>query len=446
MKKIYILMASAALMFAASCNKMEETNSTESAVETELITVELNPMTKTSLDGKATVWSEGDAVDVIYDGNPVPVGKLTLVKGTESTFSGELKTVGLIGDATLHYPAGVYAVPAEQVAVENSFANGAALLEGTTTVEELRAGEGVELQNKTALLQFTVAQAGDVTFEVGTKKYTVTGCKNGSTYYACVEPASNVSFVARIGGYLSKKANNLATFEENKVFNLQNLPAPIASDVKLQGIDGNWSSNIAMYDDIYWSVALNVKSTSAEFKFTKGSEWIGAKGSFVHKDIYAYPTANDNIKIVANTAYDIYYNHDGGLYMVLPAGTDINTDIYVATDMFIRGNYTNYTGYGNWGKGRTPIVAQGKYYLFKEYEFTSAPEFKFTTSEEGWDWQYSSETTLKSNTWTTLKSAANLGSNTKYANAGTYDIYTTSDKNSRNKVLIVNTGVTPSAL
>lgn len=437
-------MASAALMFAASCNKMEETNSTESAVETELITVELNPMTKTSLDGKATVWSEGDVVDVIYNGNSV--GNLKLVKGTESTFSGELETVGLLGDATLHYPAGVNAVPAEQDAVENSFANGAALLEGATKIEELRAGQGPEMKNKTALLKFTVAQAGDVTFEVGTKKYTVTGCKTGSTYYACVEPASNVSFVARIGGYLSKKASKDATFNANDVFNLAELPAPVKSDVTLQGINNNWSSNVAMYKDIYWSVALNVKSSSAEFKFTKGADWVGAKSSFIHKDIYAYPTGDANIKITANTAYDIYYNHDGGLYMVLPAGTDINQDIYVATDMFIRGNYTNYSGYGNWGKGRTPIVAQGKYYLFKNYTFTSAPEFKFTTSEEGWDWQYSSETTLKSNTWTTLKSAANLGSNTKYANAGTYDIYTTSDKNSRNKVLIVDTGVTPSAL
>lgn len=444
MKKIFILMAAAAVMFAASCNKMEEVNTpVEPVVETELITIDLNPMTKTSLDDKATVWTEGDEVSVTVGGKNI--GSLKLVKGTTSTFSGEVYA-GYNGDATLNYPAGVTSVPTTQAAVAGSFANGAALLEGTTTMDALRAGEGAQLSNTTALLQFSVAQAGDVTFEVGTTKYTVTGCQTGKTYYACVAPSANVSFTARIGGYLSKKASKNVTFAANKISDLGALPAPTASDVTLQGINGNWSSNVTMYNDIYWSVALNVKSSSAEFKFTKGSEWIGAKSSFVHKDVYAYPVGGDNIKFTANTAYDIYYNHDGGLYMVLPAGTDINQDIYVATDMFIRGNYTNYTGYGNWGKGRTPVVAQGKYYCFKNYVFTSVPEFKFTTSEEGWNWQYSSESTLKLNTWTTLKSGSSLGSNTKYGSAGTYDIYTTSDKNNRNKVLIVATGTAPAAL
>lgn len=432
MKKIFMLMASAAVVFAASCNKIEDVNTGE----TEVITVELNPMTKTSLNGKETVWTKGDKVRVTVGGQNI--GTLELVEGTTATFRGELEA-GKDGEATLNYPADATSVPTTQAAVAGSFANGAALLEGKTTMEALRAGEGTLLENKTALLQFTVAQAGDVTFEVGTTKYSVTGCKTGSTYYACVAPAT-ASFTARIGGYLSKQASKNVTFTANKIANLGALPAPVASSTTLQGINGNWSSNVTMYKDIYWNVALNVKSTSIEFKFTDNGKWIGAKGSFVHKDVYAYSTGEVNIKINANTAYDIYYNNDGGLYMVLPAGTDINQDIYVATDMFIRGNYTNYTGFGNWGKGRTPVVAQGKYFCFKNYTFTSAPEFKFSTSEEGWDWQYSTETTLKINTWTVLKSGSGLGSNTKYSTAGTYDIYTTSDKASRNKVVIVKTG------
>lgn len=440
MKKYIIFIASAVLMMTA-CVK-EEINTTTGGKE--FFSIELNAATKTQLDGMATVWTEGDMVRVTVGGVS---GKLTLSSDLK-TFTGELETGGLKGEleAIINYPADLTSVPTTQKAVAGSFEEEAALLEGKTTLANLRAGKGGDLANKTALLQFTVAQAGDVTFEVGDTKYKVTGCKTNTTYYACVAPASDVSFVARIGGYLSKNASTNKTFTANKIANLGELPAPGKSNVTLQGINNNWSSNVVMYDDIYWSVALNVKSSSDEFKFTVGGDWIGAKSSFVHKDVYAYPVGGDNVKITANTAYDIYYNHDGGLYMVLPAGTDINQDIYVATDMFIRGNYTNYTGYGNWGKGKTPIVAQGKYYLFKNYKFTAAPEFKFTTSEEGWNWQYSSETTLKLNTWTTLKSGASLGSNTKYATAGTYDIYTTSDKNNRNKVLIVKTGDVPASL
>lgn len=439
MKKYFMFLAAVAVIFATSCNK-EEINA---PIPTEFISVELNPMTKTQLNGFETVWIAGDEVDVFV--GTEKVGTLKLKEDSANRFEGDI-TAGKSGNAILKYPAGVPSVPVEQQAVANSFANQSALLEGQTTIEDLRAGNGATLDNVTALLKFKVAQDGDVTFEVGANKYTVKGCKAGSEYYACVAPASNVTLVARIGGYLSKKASKNVTFEANKISNLGDLPSPTASDVTIQGINNNWSSNVTMYNDIYWSVALNVKSSSAEFKFTKGSEWIGAKSTFVHKDVYAYPVGGSNIKFTANTAYDIYYNHDGGLYMVLPAGTDINQDIYVATDMFIRGNYTNYTGYGNWGKGRTPVVAQGKYYCFKNYQFTGAPEFKFTTSEEGWSWQYSSESTLKLNTWTTLKSGGSLGSNTKYGSAGTYDIYTTSDKNNRDKVLIVTTGTAPAAL
>ena len=171
MKKHFIFLASAALVIAASCNKEE----IKTAGETELITVQLNPETKTSLGAEGTTtWTSGDAVDVIVDGNNV--GTLTLVEG--STFSGELTTVGLNGEATLKYPAGVAAVPAEQEAVEGSFANGAALLEGAVDLDVLRAGEGATLVNKTALLQFSVAVAGDVVFTLGETTYTVTGCQD----------------------------------------------------------------------------------------------------------------------------------------------------------------------------------------------------------------------------------------------------------------------------
>ena len=118
MKKYFAYIAFAALVFAVSCNK-EEVNTT---VETELITVEINPEVKTSLSGVNTEWTAGDAVSVTVAGKNI--GTLTLVDG--NTFSGEIEA-GHHGDATLNYPAGVTEVPATQAAVANSFANSSTL-------------------------------------------------------------------------------------------------------------------------------------------------------------------------------------------------------------------------------------------------------------------------------------------------------------------------------
>ena len=438
MKKIFVYMASAALVFAASCNKIEEANTpVDTPAETELITVELNPQTKTSLDGKSTVWTAGDKVNVTV-GEEV-IGTLTLVSG--STFKGEI-TAGLEGgtSVTLNYPVDedgktVTTVPATQTAAAGSFAQGAALLEGTTTVADLRAKKGATLANTTALLQFSVAQAGDVTFEVGTTKYTVTGCKTGETYYACVAPAT-AAFTARIDGYLSKKAAKNVTFTANKIANLGALPAPEASGWYVQGLD-NWQKSAPMYKEGNWSVAYNVTSSTKSFKFNSGSEWIGGKSAenVIIKD-YAYPTGGNNIQVKdANTAYDFYFCKEGAIFMILPAGSPID-EIYVETDMYIRGNFTK-AGYG-WDKGFKPTIYDGKYFAWKNLQFDSAPEFKFITTETGWDgYQYTKNGALTISTWTTLK---NYGGNTTYSTKGTYDIYTTSDGLNRNKVLIVKAG------
>ena len=241
MKKIFVLMASAAVLFAA-CNKMEEVNTpVDTPVETEVITIDINPMTNTSLDGKATVWSKGDAVSVtVGDKN---IGSLKLVEG--STFSGEVEA-GHTGAATLNYPAGVTTVPATQAAVAGSFANGAALLEGTTTMEALRAGEGVELQNKTALLQFTVAQAGDVTFEVGTAKYTVTGCKTGETYYACVAPTTDSALSYTAAGMKGAKSKPSVSFVAGKIYPLGELDVIEDAVIRINNLNGWGDLNITI--------------------------------------------------------------------------------------------------------------------------------------------------------------------------------------------------------
>lgn len=317
MKKIFVYMASAALVFAASCNKIEEANTpVDTPAETELITVELNPQTKTSLEGMSTVWTEDDAVSVTANGEQI--GTLTLVSG--STFEGTI-TAGLDGETvvTLNYPAGVTEVPATQEAKAGSFANGAALLEGTTTVAKLRANEGATLENTTALLQFSVAQAGDVTFEVGTTEYTVTGCKTGETYYACVAPAT-AAFTARIDGYLSKQAAKNVTFTANKIANLGALPAPVKSAWGVVGLNGDWDNDIAMYNDIdgyFVAKNLEIKSTD-EFKLRKDAKW----DELIAGGITAPDTKREagwvNMTVSKAGTYDVYCK--GSNYYIMTQG------------------------------------------------------------------------------------------------------------------------------
>ena len=317
MKKYFVYIASAVLMMAA-CAK-EEVNTP--VVETELITVELNAATKTVLDGTNTNWSAGDAVSVNFGGTSI--GTLKLVEG--NTFSGEI-TKGKSGAATLTYPAGVTAVPTTQKAVAGSFANGAALLEGETTIEDLRAGNDTELQNKTALLEFSVAKAGDVTFEVGSTKYTVTGCKTGKTYYACVAPAT-AKLTARIDGYLSKNTTNNKTFTASKIAKLGQLPAPVKGTWGIRGdfVNGSWSTDTPMYKDINGSQVLkNVDfGTGKSFKFYNATNgWSGYVEGNNSDNGWKWISGNGGENISASGKVDIYVNDGGWAFKVVPTGTN----------------------------------------------------------------------------------------------------------------------------
>lgn len=312
MKKHFVFLASAALVIAASCNKAEIDTPVEGApVETELISVQLNPETKTSLSGMETVWSEGDAVSVTVGGKNI--GTLELVEG--NTFSGEIEA-GHDGEAVLNYPAGVTSVPAEQAAVAGTFANGAALLKGTTTLAALRAGEGATLSNTTALLKFTTAQAGDVTFEVGTTEYTVTGCETDKTYYACVKPAEG-KLTARIDGYLSNKTSVSKTFTANEIANLGLLPAPEVYTWGLVGQHQGWNITdpTKMYkvaDNAY--ACLKVKLQSNGFKFAKTGlkDWNTANTSFGAWKDSGSGYFNYSTEMSVGDWYGVYTNNLGG--------------------------------------------------------------------------------------------------------------------------------------
>lgn len=249
MKKYIIFIASAVLMMTA-CAKEEINTATG---ETEFISVEF-AATKTALDadGENTNWTEGDKVRVTVESKNL--GTLEYVG--DNKFEGEIESVGLDGklQATINYPADVTTVPATQAAVAGSFADEAALLEGKVTLADLRTGKGGELKNTTALLQFQVAQAGDVTFEVGDAKYTVTGCETGKTYYACVQPTEAVAFKAVFDGYTIKQAANDVAFSAGLVSELGTLPYNVYLHANTSKY--NWTSDGARFATWTWGTGV----------------------------------------------------------------------------------------------------------------------------------------------------------------------------------------------
>ena len=360
MKKIFVYMASAALVFAASCNKIEEANTpVDTPAETELITVELNPQTKTSLDGMSTVWTAGDKVNVTV-GEEV-IGTLTLVSG--STFKGEI-TAGLEGgtSVTLNYPVDedgktVTTVPATQTAAAGSFAQGAALLEGTTTVADLRAGVAAKLTNKTALLKFSVAQAGDVTFEVGTTTYTVNGCETGSDYYVCINPVSDVNLVARIGGYLSNATTKTVNFAANKIANLGTLPAPVDSKWRLKGTF-DWATGKTFYKDLNgYYVVKNIsfdKTTEVKVHNQDGKdEWLRTAANVALADDWyklgGYDGGNGNI---IKGTYDVYVDPQGCNIHFRTAGEPLTEAIPATRTVTVYLNSTTYDYLWCWNKDK----------------------------------------------------------------------------------------------
>lgn len=319
-------MASVAVVFAASCNKIEEVNTpVEPVVETELITVDLNPMTKTSLDGMATVWSEGDMVSVTVGGKNI--GDLKLVEG--STFSGEVEA-GYDGDAILNYPSGITEVPATQVAKAGSFANGAALLEGKTTMAALRAGEGAKLTNTTALLQFEVSIAGNVVFTIGDETYTVEGCEPGNTYYACVDPNTTGKLSYTVGIVLGAKEKDNFAPAANKVYPLGKL-ALKESTYGVIGANGDWDNDIVMYDTIrdnfFVGYGIEFKSAS-QFKVRNIGGWnddfnFGTTNTTTRSadSIVGVYTDGGSKNINVNAAtYDIYFDRLAGQVYIMTPG------------------------------------------------------------------------------------------------------------------------------
>ena len=438
MKKIFVLMASAAVLFAA-CNKMEEVNTpVDTPVETETITVVLNPVTKTSLDGKATLWTAGDKVSVTVGGKNI--GTLALVEG--STFSGEVEA-GHDGTATLNYPVdengkAVTVVPSTQTAVAGSFANGAALLEGTTTMAKLRAGEGATLSNTTALLQFTSPLAGDVAFTIGSTTYTVEGCEAGETYYACIDPANSGKLSYTVGIVLGANEKDDFAPVANKVYPLGDLTLKESDSFSLSGNPNGWGTT-KMYettkDNFFVYYGFNFENQGG-FKIRKpGNEWpddcnFGSSNTDLKSKNIAIGvfTHGSSADIIVNPgSYDIYFDRLAGQVYIMESGKSYTE----ATKQTAPAN-TYYSLIGtidgsNWDKDfDLAYSGDGIWTIVQTFE--AAAEWKIR-KDHGW-------TTSYNNVWVDYNLKTDSNGNIKMKAAGDYIItYVQQNKKSEKDII-----------
>ena len=470
MKKNLFMVAAVALIATVSCNKELENNSVQGPASDVVFVAELEQPNADATDAPAAVQTKtslGSTANGVTAVNWVKDDKIK-INGVEFTAASagsktNFTTTASFNSASTYnavYPATAagasdlskVTIPASQ---KGTFAEAAISVAKSST-------QSLSFKNVASILKFQVPSACSTitiestsnlagTFPVtfsndlpvigtvssGSKKITLTGSfTTGKDYYVAVLPGSH-KFTVRLDRYLSKASTTAVTTKRAVITNLKTLPALTASGWVLKGID-NWSKDATMYKEGNWAVAYNIKSSSQHFKFYKSSPetWVGGnKGaSTAISTSKAHVEGGDDIKVPsANTSYDFYYCAEGGMYMIVPAGSSID-NISVDTDVYLRGNYNN------WGNGTTPTMHDGKFYGWKNVKFASSPEFKFSTSASGWDWQHTADATLTINVWKATKSGSNPGGNTKYGTAGTYDIYLTSDKLSRNKVVIVKAG------
>lgn len=422
MKKYFVYIASAVLMMAA-CAKEEVNTPVETPVvgETEFISIELNPATRTILDGTNTNWSAGDAVGVYFKNESI--GTLTLVEGSTNKFEGEIESALLLGQdkITLKYPADVTAVPTTQVAVAGSFANGAALLEGSVRLNDLRAGEGVTLNNETALLQFKTPVAGDVAFTIGTTTYTVTGCAANTTYYACVDPAVSGKLSYTVGLALGGKEKASFSTEANKVYDLGALTLK-ESMFGVIGNTGDWGdkADIKMYettgDNFY--VAYGVEVTSG-FKVRKAGVWdnnynfgtTSATAKSANSVVGVYTDGGSTDINVTNGTYDIYFDRLAGQVYIMTPGNSHK----VATQPTAPANYSLAGSFSGGGWDDTVAMKYSGDGIWTNVQnFAANNEFKIKI-KGSWNSSWGADNVSPGS-----ELVSNSGGNAKVKAAGTY--------------------------
>ena len=220
----------------------------------------------------------------------------------------------------------------------------------------------------------------NVTIDVTTSQNTLTvtcegGFKTGTDYYVAVLPGEKSNFVVRINGYLSTNKDKV-NIKRSTIANMKTLPAAVASTYSLMGINGDWSTGKAFYEDLGGFYLLkNVTLTSTtEFKFRTGGVWgrpiTYEKGRWA----FTYDFPNDNMKGISGT-FDIWVDPENDAVCFVdvnaakPAFTNANKLVHILYEgtgncgLYIQSPSTSVNNYNNsqaWGNFQTVYMKKTK--------------------------------------------------------------------------------------
>ena len=426
MKKNLFMVAAVALMAMVSCNKIENNNGGEEVVVPTIpfeFTAYASEDAATSAETQQPAMAQKvdtKAALVTVEGKPkthweatdkIKVNGFEFEVDTESEYGAGARFVGKVGEnfgteykAVYPSTAGTWdavTVKSSQTAKADTFDPEALVAVAYSNTDNVLAFKHV-----TSLLKFQVPAAcqtvtissdnalagtikitnvvnddpstqpkneSDVKFEVTTSQNTLTvtcegGFKTGTDYYVAVLPGEKSNFVVRIDGYLSTNKDKV-NIKRSTIANMKTLPAAVASTYSLMGINGDWSTGKAFYEDLGGFYLLkNVTLTSTtEFKFRTGGVWgrpiTYEKGRWA----FTYDFPNDNMKGISGT-FDIWVDSENDAVCFVdvnaakPAFTKANKLVHILYEgtgncgLYIQSPSTsvnNYNNSGAWGNFQT---------------------------------------------------------------------------------------------
>lgn len=360
------LFVAAAMMVAmTACVKEADVNVNveENVPQTEeKVWVEFTTGTETKAalqEGDGThkiVWEEGDEISI--NGETFEVTEIK-EDGLKATF-GAFVAADFTAPYTAVYPASA-GTSFDELIVNNT---PAVVAGGFDDIVSVAYSDDTSLQFKhvTSLLKFQVpsgfsvntvtisadeALAGKVsvamTDEEDTPAVTVKNAVNevtltgtftsGKNYYVAVLPGAKTNLTVRLNGYLSW--TKTASINQGRVANMGKLPAPVKSSWSVIGLNNNWSTDVAMYNDVDgYSVikGIAIKSTD-EFKFRKDGKW----DNQIAGGLTAPNTKRDagwvNITVSEEGTYDVYVDGSQNYYIMtrgsLPSSATLPDDIKI---------------------------------------------------------------------------------------------------------------------
>ena len=398
MKKNLFMVAAVALIATVSCNKELENNSVQGPASDVVFVAELEQpgddvevaapaaaQTKTALGSTtngvtAVNWVKDDKIKINgVEFTAASAGSKTNFTTTASFNSASTYNAVYPATAAGASDLSKVTIPASQ---KGTFAEAAISVAKSST-------QSLSFKNVASILKFQVPSACSTitiestsnlagTFPVtfsndlpvigtvssGSKKITLTGSfTTGKDYYVAVLPGSH-KFTVRLDGYLSKASTTAVTTKRAVITNLKALPEPQESDYKIMGVDGDWTTGLALYKDVDCYVRKNVSFTaSTEFKMCQGSVWGRPITLAIGKWAFTYDVTNNLTGLTGS--YDIYvskandavcfvkagdampeYKNGNKLIHILYEGKE-NCGLYIQSPSTTENGYNNSGAWGN---------------------------------------------------------------------------------------------------